>query len=357
MLSTSPHARLVGLVDLDVDRAAAVAKELAPETLVGAELTDVAQSSGAGAVINVTVPAAHRIVNEHALRLGLPVLCEKPLAPSLSDALRQVALADLTGQTLMVSQSRRYFNHLAALRVAVERLGALAAVTQEFFHEDHEPGFREQMEHPLLVDMSIHHFDALRFATGDEPVSVQCHTWNPPWSWYRGDACATADFELRSGAHFLYSGSRCTPGLSTSWNASWRVQGERGAATWDGDAPLAVDAKGVDPVSIPGNDEGLAGALGEFVHAVRTGTGPQCDARANVLSLAMVEAAIASSAMSGQRVVIADLLEQAYEQALREETAVDVLAQLRAWGTAHIGITQDHKTPAAPAATQEEEQA
>ena len=30
----------------------------------------------------------------------------------------------------------------------------------------HEPGFREQMAHPLLVDMSIHHFDLIRTVLG-----------------------------------------------------------------------------------------------------------------------------------------------------------------------------------------------
>lgn len=341
LLTTNSHARLVGIVDLDLDLATSVAADLAPDATVGADLADVIERSGAGAVINVTVPNAHRIVNEQALRLGLPVLCEKPLAPTLSAALRQVALADITRQLLMVSQSRRYFNHLTALRNLVAQLGPLGAVTAEFFHADHEPGFREQMAHPLLVDMSIHHFDQLRYATGDEPVSVQCTSWNPSWSWYAGDACATANFELKSGARFIYSGSRCTPGLPSSWNANWRVQSERGAVNWDGETTLTIDADGM-AVDIPSLEEELAGSLAEFVNAVRTTTTPQNEVRANVLSLAMVEGATASSDSGGRRVMITDLLDAAYRQALAEEQAEDVLAQLKRWGDASTGISTGH---------------
>ena len=174
MLAASPHAEPVGVVDLNLDLANTTVAALGLDAVVGDSLAAVAERSGARGVINVTVPQAHRVVNEQALRAGLPVLCEKPLAPTVSEALRQVALADLTGELLMVSQSRRYFNHLAAYKRAVVQLGALGAVEARFFHEDHEPGFREQMAHPLLVDMSVHHFDMLRYLSADEPVSVRC---------------------------------------------------------------------------------------------------------------------------------------------------------------------------------------
>jgi myo-inositol 2-dehydrogenase/D-chiro-inositol 1-dehydrogenase len=338
MLAASPHAVPVGIVDLDVDLATSVAASVdLSDIAVGASVAEVAERAGAEAVINVTVPQAHRVVNEEALRAGLPVLCEKPLAPTVAEALRQVALADLTGELLMVSQSRRYFNHLAAFRDVVGALGPLAAVHAQFFHEDHEPGFREEMAHPLLVDMSIHHFDMLRYFSGDEPVAVRCSSWNPAWSWFAGDAAATAEFELGSGARFVYSGSRCTPGLPTSWNADWRVYAERGAASWDGDDVVRVDADGI-VVDVPGRSEGIEGSLGEFVSALRTGTTPQNEVRANVRSLAMVEGAIRSSERGGERVVVADLLEESLTRAIADERRDDVAELLRYWTSAADGI-------------------
>lgn len=338
MLARSPHAAPVGVVDLDLDLAATAVGSLGlDDVVVGSSVAEVAERTGAEAVVNVTVPQAHRTVNEQALRAGLPVLCEKPLAPTVAEALRQVALADLTGGLLMVSQSRRYFNHLAAFRDAIRALGPLAVVHAQFFHADHEPGFREQMAHPLLVDMSIHHFDMLRHFTPDEPVAVRCSSWNPSWSWFAGDAAATAEFELASGARFAYSGSRCTPGAQTSWNAQWHAYGERGAAMWDGDTDVRVEADGVS-FSVPDRREGIDGSLEEFVASLRSGTTPQNEVRANVLSLAMVEAAIRSSDRGGARVVIAELLEESLAEAVGGERRDDVAGLLRSWTSASDGI-------------------
>lgn len=340
MLATSAHARLVGLVDLDLPLAErAVAEESATGVIVGTSLEEVAARSGAEAVINVTVPQAHRVVNETALRAGLPVLCEKPIAETLPAAIQQVALADVTGGLIMVSQSRRYYNHLSALRRAVSELGALGTVTTDFFHADHEPGFREQMLHPLLVDMSIHHFDALRYITGYEPLSVQCSAWNPSWSWYAGNASATAVFELSNGARYVYAGSRCSPGLQTSWNGSWHVYGEHGAAHWDGDHHLEVDAD-IDVV-VPNDDESISGSLAAFVASVRSNTTPENEIRDNIASLAMVEAA-ALSASSGDRVVIADLLAAAYHEAIASEKRDDVRERLIAWESVGAGLRSGH---------------
>ena len=338
MLADSPHAAPVGVVDLDVPLAESAVRDAGLDGVaVGASVAEVAERSGARAVVNVTVPQAHRVVNEQALRAGLPVLCEKPLAPTVAEALRQVALADITGGLLMVSQSRRYFTHLTAFREAVAQVGPLAVVHAQFLHEDHEPGFREQMAHPLLVDMSIHHFDQLRYATGEEPVAVRCSSWNPPWSWFAGDASATAEFELASGARFVYAGSRCTRGLETSWNAGWSAYAERGAAAWNGDDVVRADVEGVS-FAIPDGPEGIEGSLAEFVASLRAGTTPQNEVRANVLSLAMVEAAVRSSELGGERVVITDLLEESLARAIADEQQEDVAAILRSWNSAAEGL-------------------
>lgn len=341
VLRDNHYARTVGLVDLDLDLAGrALIEEGIEGVKVGSDVVDVARESGAQAVINVTVPNAHRPVNESALRAGLPVLCEKPLAPTLAGALSQVALADVTEGLLMVSQSRRYFTELSRLQKFATEVGALGALTQEFFHADHEPGFREEMDHPLLVDMSIHHFDAARFVTGQNAVSVTCTSWNPAWSWYRGHASATADFELESGAHFTYSGSRCTPGLTTSWNAAWRVQGERGAASWDGDGKVVIEAPTLS-IDVDAHEEEVAGALADFVTGIRANRTPQNEVRQNVHSLAMVEGAILSSLRGGERVIIADMLERAYTQAIDVERAEDVRKCLESWGSAASGLDSD----------------
>ena len=73
--------------------------------------------------------------------------------------------------------------------------------------------------------------------------------------------------------------------------------------------------------------EEIAGSLVEFVGAIRTGRVPSGEVHANVLSLAMVEAAV-RSAETGERVSIADVLAQAHAQAIEAEPRDDVRAAL-----------------------------
>lgn len=336
-LTASAEVELVGVVDLDLDLARrAVDEERLGDVRIGPSVTDVASDSGALAVVDVTVPAAHRPVNEEALRAGLPVLCEKPIAPTLADALRQAATSELTGQLLMTSQSRRYYDNLIAFRGLVRTLGDIGMVTTEFFKAPHFGGFREEMAHPLLVDMAIHQFDAVRYLVDADPVAVTCTSFNPPWSWFRGDAAANAVFELERGIRYIYTGSWCSHGVETSWNGSWRVSGANGTATWDGEGLPRTDAGEPRPPA-RGRGEEIAGSLAEFVVALRTGTTPSGEIHANIYSLAMVEAAVLA-ADTGDRVVLAELLERCYTEAVETEAQRDVRDRLIAWGSAAAGL-------------------
>lgn len=342
-VQASPDAELVGIVDLDVPVARAAAVELGvPDLPVGADLAAVTAACDAQAVIDVTVPAAHLPVTVRALELGLPVLGEKPVAATLAEALRLVVAAERAGELFMVSQSRRYNAELFRFREQVRALGTLGVVTAEFFKAPHFGGFRDRMDHPLLVDMAIHPFDTVRFLLDAEPVAVYCTEYNPAWSWYRGDAATTAIFEMTGGVRFVYTGSWCSPGLETSWNAAWRVSGERGSACWDGDGPPRTEVAESDPVgevasvatTAPGN--AIAGSLAEFVHALRTGTTPMGEVHDNVLSLAMVEAAVLS-AQTVRRVSLDEVLESAHSSAVATAKD-DVRDRLLSWTSVRAAL-------------------
>jgi predicted dehydrogenase len=317
-----PGVELAGVVDLDL----AAARRAAPGLPVGTDVAAVAAVTGAQAVIDVTVPVAHHAVTTAALFAGLPVLGEKPVAETLAQALSLVAAAEVTGQLFMVSQSRRWNPQLFALRAMTAALGPAGSVSTDFHRAPRFGGFRERMAQPLLVDMAIHAFDAARFLLDADPVTVSCQTWNPPWSWYAGDACAAAVFEMTGGARYVYHGSWCSPGAETSWNGEWRVSAEHGTARWDGDHDPAGP-----PVGRPdGRFSGIGGALRVFAEALDSGVTPMGEVHGNVLSLAMVEAAV-DSAGRGRPVLIDDVLARAHEQAVREESRADVREVLRGW--------------------------
>lgn len=339
-LQDNKDVELVGLVDLNLETAQAALQEFGLDGVrLGTSVSAIAEATGADAVVNVTVPAAHHPVNVEALFAGLPVLCEKPVAPTVAEGLSLAAAAEVSGQLLMISQSRRYFRGLTQLKAMTARLGEVGVVTTEFFKAPHFGGFREEMEHVLLVDMAIHPFDAVRFLLAQEPVSVYCEEFNPSWSWYSGDAAATAMFTMSGGTHYVYTGSWCADGLETSWNGSWRVNGAAGSAAWDGGgspvAELVTGTLAPDPVS---QEEEIAGALVEFVASLRSGDVPSGEVHSNILSLAMVEAAV-KAASTGGRVLIDDVIEDAYRVAVASERRADVRSALESWGSArpHVG--------------------
>jgi predicted dehydrogenase len=279
------------------------------------------------AVIDVTVPAAHPTVSIQALLRGLPVLCEKPLAETVRECLPMVAASEVSGKLLMVSQSRRYFRAGTAFGRQIAELGPVGSLSCEFFKAPHFAGFRERMAEPLLVDMAIHQFDLARKLIGAEPVSVYCESYNPEWSWFDGNAAANAIFTFANGTRFAFTGSWCAPGQETSWNGRWRAVTAAGTATWDGDNPPVSEGLGAE---LPDEPEEIAGSLAEFVHAVRTVTTPQSEVHSNVISVAMVEAAVRSAAR-GVPVRIADVVTAAFTEALDTVQQPELLAALKAW--------------------------
>ena len=338
-VDASADVELAGIADIDLDAARAAADGCgSPDVPVSADAVGLARSARADALINVTVPEAHHAVTTAALFAGLPVLGEKPVAPTVAQALSLAAAAETTGELFMVSQSRRWNPQLSRLRAMTRQLGAIGTVTTEFFKAPRFGGFRDRMDQPLLVDMAIHPFDSVRFVLTAEPVSVYCHTFNPPWSWYAGDANATAVFEMSNGTRFVYAGSWCSPGAETSWNGSWRVSGERGTALWSGDDEPVLDAPEAGTPDPPEPWSGIGGALELFVRALRTGETPSGEVHENIMSLAMVEAAV-ESARSGQPCRLADVLARAHEQAVRDEQRDTVRDRLAGWPSVHDALS------------------
>ena len=326
------EAELAAVVDLNVETARrALAEAGLHEVPVGTDAVQTAQQVGAEAIVNVTVPQAHHPVTTAALFAGYPVLGEKPVAESVSRALSLVAASEVTEQRFMVSQSRRYNDQVFAFWEQARTLGDLAVLTTEFFKAPHFGGFREVMDHPLLLDMAIHAFDSARFVLGAEPVAVYCEEHNPSWSWYNGNAATSAIFEMTGQARYVYSGSWCSPGLETSWNGQWRLSGEYGSAYWDGESmPVMERDPAVPPAAHADPGEGINGALTSFLQTLYQPHPPMGEVHENVMSLVMVEAAI-ESAERGARVWVDEVLERAHQQAIAEETHPQVREQLKSW--------------------------
>lgn len=276
-------------------------------------------------VVNATPPEHHRAVTEEALALGADVFTEKPLAPTLEDAIALVTAAAHAGRTLVVMQNRRYHPAIRALRdaIAAGAIGDPVIAAADMWLAPHFPmPFVNEMAHPLLVDMAVHTFDQARFLTGLDPVSVHCVERHPAHSWFRGDALATGTFELAGGAVFSYRGSYVTPGFPSSFDSAWRVSGTRGTVAWDGTgtpaAETIIDGAPRDglydpverrdlPAPPPRDATGHAAAIDDALDALAAGRTPATLAEDNLRSLAMSFAALRSAA-EGRVVELAELV-------------------------------------------------
>jgi len=302
---------IVGLVDIIEQNAIARAEEFGLRNVpIGTDLADMLKRTRPDAVFNCTVPEAHLEVTLEALRHGCHVLSEKPLADSMDNARKMLAVAEEAGKILAVIQNYRYDPHIRRLRRLIESgvIGPLTTVNSDFYIGAHFGGFREHMKHVLLLDMAIHTFDAARFITSADPVSVYCKEWNPSGSWYDHDASAVAIFEMTDGIVYTYRGSWCAEGLNTSWEGEWRIIGRKGSIKWDGADSLEAEVVKKTESFIsecetlkvteydPGDKvDGHAGIIREFVHCVQTGSIPETVGTDNIKSLAMVFGAIESA--------------------------------------------------------------
>ncbi len=315
-LKANPDVEIAGWVDLRPGAAQEASEALGLSgAWAGDDLGKALAEVRPDFVVDVTVPEAHHDVTLQALAAGVPVLGEKPMADTMARARAMVAASEKSGKLYMVSQSRRYDARLSAYRALIkERVGELGILNSDFYIGAHFGGFRDEMDSVLLLDMAIHTFDAARYLSGADPVSVYCEEFNPAWSWYRGDACATALFEMTGGLRYTYRGAWCSEGRNTSWEGDWRAVGPHGTVVWDGvGVPSAEVVTAGDGFIRPGESVtgevasnvpgGIAGSLRDFLRALRTGETPMGECHDNIKSLAMVFAAIGSSA-AGRRVPV-----------------------------------------------------
>jgi predicted dehydrogenase len=307
---------LVGFVDLREDAARQRAADAGvPDARIGTDLDAMLNETNPDVVFDCTIPEAHCAVTLAALSHGCHVLGEKPLADSMESARRMVAAAAVSGKIYAVIQNRRYLAPIRRVRRFLDSgaIGDLTTVNLDFYLGPHFGGFRDQMEHVLLLDMAIHSFDAARFLCGADPVSVYCHEWNPKGSWYKHGASAVVIFEMSNGVVCTYRGSWSARGLGTAWECDWRMIGTEGSATWNGGEGFkAQQVTGeiafmdktrdldwtVDPADKSGGHTGL---MNEFIDCVRTGRTPETHCADNIKSLAMVFSAI-ESAETGKRI-------------------------------------------------------
>ena len=313
------RVEICALVDPNLDMARKLQADLNLTTAtVSTDLAAVLAELSPDLVFDIAVPSARLEIVRMALRAGCDILTEKPMATSLAEAATINALTRETGRVHAVTQNRRYKDGIRRVRATIDSgvIGEITALHADFFIGAHFGGFRDVMDHVLLLDMAIHTFDAARYISGQEPEAVYCVESNPKASWYAHGAAATAIFEMTNGVQFSYRGSWCAEGADTNWDADWRIIGTKGTLIWDGLDGYAIKVvSGTDGFSralrdvpiLPPADasqtQDHTSVIRAFLDALDHGHAPETSGEDNIKSLAMVFGAIESSAQK-QRILI-----------------------------------------------------
>jgi myo-inositol 2-dehydrogenase / D-chiro-inositol 1-dehydrogenase len=128
----------------------------------------------ADAVVVAVGTDAHDHVLRGILPQGIPVLCEKPIAMTLTATSELINLAESSGSPLQIGFQRRFDEPIRAVHdvIASGEIGTLYSLTMTA--HDHTPSAREFIAGSggIFRDMHVHDFDLVRWLTGSEVESV-----------------------------------------------------------------------------------------------------------------------------------------------------------------------------------------
>lgn len=149
----------------------------------GTDSLDALLNSGIDAVYISTTNELHRDQTLAAAKAGKHVLCEKPLALSLADAHRMRDACRSAGVIMATNHHLRNAGSHRAMRdaIAAGRIGT--PLFARVFHAVYLPPFLQgwRIDKPeagggVILDITVHDADTLRFVLGDDPVEVTALT-------------------------------------------------------------------------------------------------------------------------------------------------------------------------------------
>lgn len=291
------------------------------------DLGEALEARPADALTVVVPPAFHESVIDAAIDRGLDILCEKPITDTLEGSIRVVEKVRRAGIKMAVTMGHRFDWDKSSLRSEIQsgRNGRIDYMVARFTANAREFGtwrpFRHQMDHPMLLEGSVHHLDILADLAGSPAETIWAKTWKPPWAEYQGDTNVFLVMEFQNGIKAQYEAATANAVGINSWRNEYiRVECELATLIMDRRAvrryPIDPSRSMVDNVDMSAGEvvalpeEGLwthARLIQDFI-AWRNGGPPmETEVSRNLRSVAYVQAAIDSSA-SGQEVHVADYI-------------------------------------------------
>jgi myo-inositol 2-dehydrogenase/D-chiro-inositol 1-dehydrogenase len=250
-------------------REAARARGLA-ERVGGVALSyeEVLDSAPDGVVIS-TATCDHAPLVAACAERGLPIFCEKPVAPTLAETEATLAAVERAGVVMQVAFQRRLDPGWRATRELVEGGGLGVLYSIHITSHDHEPSPPEYIPTSggIFRDLHVHDFDIARWVTGEQVESVYALGAVRHWQRFaeHGDVDTSAVvLTMETGLPVLVSGARHDP---RGYDCRAEIFGSEDsvAVGWDARTPL----RSLEPGAAPPGPDPYRGFLDRFEAAFR----------------------------------------------------------------------------------------
>ena len=239
-----PRAKVVAIADPSHERAQQRARAFDVEDTyanIDALLADAAVDA-----VDIAAPReVHAEAVIKAAQRGLPVLCQKPLAPTL--ALAEALVAQVASKTrLMVHENwrfRPYYRQIAQW-LAEGRVGRVVQCSMTLFSSGVLPDskgnrpalvrqpFMQSLDRMLVSEVLIHHLDTLRFLLG--PLELESAHLGQSFRQMKGEDRATIALLTTEGGTVLLQANLAVHGAPPALIDQLRIIGEDGTITLDG---------------------------------------------------------------------------------------------------------------------------
>lgn len=180
LVAATPGMRVAAIVTGNQARQAQARRDY-PEAAIYATVDDLWANRAALDLVVVATPnRSHVPLAVAALDAGLPVVVDKPVAPSAAEAARLIEAAERAGKALTVFQNRRWDNDILTIQrlIAADLLGPLTRLESRFerFRPVPKADAWRELDAPeeaggLLFDLGAHLIDQALVLFG-RPTSV-----------------------------------------------------------------------------------------------------------------------------------------------------------------------------------------
>jgi 1,5-anhydro-D-fructose reductase (1,5-anhydro-D-mannitol-forming) len=306
----SAGGEVVSVLSSSPDRAAHYAAEHAIPRGVTA-LEDLLTDPEVDAVYISTTNEKHVSQAMAAIAAGKHVLCEKPLAMTVADAVTMVRAADEAGLVFATNHHLRNSGSHIAIRDAVQngRIGEVLSV--RVFHAVYLPPVLQgwRLDNPaagggVIPDIVVHDADTVRFHLGEDPAEVVAMAAASGLGKGVEDSCMSV-WTMPSGVmvqtHESFTHAHAVTGFEMHGTDGSIIARNVMTQAPVGQITLRT-ATGEE--TLPFSDHNLyERAVGLFVDAVAGRGRPSADGVDGVKSLA-VAAAVSEAATTGRRVAV-----------------------------------------------------